>query len=98
MTKRTALSLPDDLYRDIERARKRANQDRSSWIQEAAAEYLKQRTREEEEEAWLSADERFPRSPDELTLERWKDRHWSELLGQEAAAQPPAGTRRKRRQ
>jgi hypothetical protein len=93
MTKRTALSLPDDLYREIERARKRVKQDRSSWLQEAAAEYLKKRTREEEEEAWLSADERFPRSADELALERWKDRHWNELLGEE----PPAASRRKRR-
>ena len=37
MTKKTAISLPDDLFRDIERARKRSKKDRSTWIQEAAA-------------------------------------------------------------
>ncbi len=40
MTKKTAISLPDDLYREIERARKRANKDRSGFIQEALGEYL----------------------------------------------------------
>ena len=40
MTKRTAISLPDDLYQKIERARKRSGSDRSSWIQEALGEYL----------------------------------------------------------
>lgn len=97
MTKRTALSLPEALYRDIERARKRSNQDRSSWIQEAAAEYLKKRTRQEEEEAWLSADERVPATADELALERWKSRHWSELFSEEVVRARSA-PRRKRPQ
>jgi len=68
VTKKTAISLPDDLYRDIERARRRSKKDRSTWIQEAASEYLKKRTKEEEEEAWLSADERIPMSEDERSF------------------------------
>jgi predicted transcriptional regulator len=83
MTKKTAISLPDDLYRDIERARKRSKKDRSTWIQEAASDYLKRRTKEEEIEAWLSAEERVPRSADELALDRWKERHWAELFAEE---------------
>lgn len=94
MTKRTAVSLPDGLYRDIERARKRANQDRSSWLQEAASEYLKKRTREEEEEAWLSSDERVTPIADEVALERWKERHWSELLAEEPLPVAPAKRKR----
>ena len=46
-SKRTAISLPDDLYRNIERARRRAKKDRSTWIQEAAEDYLRKRTRDE---------------------------------------------------
>lgn len=83
MTKRTAVSLPDGLFREIERARKRVNQDRSSWLQEAASEYLNKRTAEDEEEAWLSSDERVPPSADELALDRWMERHWSELIAEE---------------
>jgi len=60
VTKRTAISLPDDLFREIERARKRTKKDRSTWLREAASEYLKRRSREEEIEAWLSAYERIP--------------------------------------
>ncbi len=96
MTKRTAISLPDDLYRDIERARRRAKKDRSTWIQEAAAEYLKRRTKEMEIEAWLSAYERVPLSEDEAALERWREAHWDELFAAESAERRPAPRRRPR--
>ena len=85
MTKRTAISLPDDLYREIERARSRSKKDRSTWIQEAASEYLKKRTKEEEIEAWLSAYERVPLSQDEIAFDRWKERHWAQLFAEESA-------------
>ena len=84
MTKRTAISLPDDLYREIERARGRSKKDRSTWIQEAASEYLKKRTKAEEIEAWLSAYERVPLSEDEIAFDRWKERHWTLLFAEES--------------
>src|SRR5712691_8860903 len=87
MTKKTAISLPDDLFRDIERARKRSKKDRSTWIQEAASEYLKKRTKEEEVEAWLSAYERVPLSEDELAFDRWKDAHMAELFAEDECDQ-----------
>lgn len=68
MTKKTAISLPDDLYREIERARKRARKDRSAWLQEAASDYLKKRTKEEEIEAYFAGYERVPLSEDELSF------------------------------
>lgn len=83
MTRKTAISLPDDLYREIERARKRTKKDRSTWIQEAASEYLRKRTKEEEIEAWLSAYERVPLTEDELALQRWMDEHIGELFAEE---------------
>jgi len=67
MTKRTAISLPDDLFRDIERARRRSKKDRSTWIQEAASDYLKKRTNEEEIEEYFAAYERATLSRDELS-------------------------------
>ncbi len=92
MTKKTAISLPDDLFREIERARKRARKDRSTWIQEAAGEYLRRRSKEEEIEAYFAGYERVPSSEDELALERWKERHWTELFAEGSVPRP----RRKR--
>jgi hypothetical protein len=65
MTKRTAISLPDDLYREIERARKRSKKDRSSWIQEAAADYLKRKTMQERIDAYFESYRRDPDGNDE---------------------------------
>lgn len=71
LTKRTAISLPDQLYREIERARKRSKKDRSTWIQEAASEYLKRRTEAEDVEAYFAAYERAPLGDDELAAIRY---------------------------
>ncbi len=64
MTKKTAISLPDDLYREIERARKRVNKDRSTWLQEAAADYLKRKTMQEKIEAYFDGYRRIPDGDD----------------------------------
>lgn len=88
MTKRTAVSLPDALFREIERARKRAKLDRSTWIQEAASEYLKRRSKEEEIEAYFSGYERAPLTEDELSLLQWNAEHLDDLVSAETA--PPA--------
>ena len=74
------ISLPDDLYRDIERARRRTNKDRSTWMQEAAAEYLKKRTLDREIEAWLSAEERVPLSEDERSFIGYGTRGLARLM------------------
>lgn len=88
MTKRTAISLPDGLFREIERARKRAKKDRSAWIQDAAAEYLKRRSKEEEIEAYFTAYEREPLTEDELSLLRWNAEHLGDRFVGEK--EPPA--------
>ena len=67
MTKKTAISLPDDLYRDIERARKRSRKDRSTWIQEAASEYLR-KANQDEVEAWYAGYARAPLTSDERSF------------------------------
>jgi metal-responsive CopG/Arc/MetJ family transcriptional regulator len=92
MTKRAAISLPDDLFREIERARKRAKKDRSTWLQDAASEYLKKRTKEEEIEAYFSAYERVPLTEDELASLRWNEEHFGEAFDD-----PPARTATRRR-
>ena len=96
VTKKIAISLPDDLFRAVERARRLSRKDRSTWLQEAASDYLRKRTKEEEIESWLSADERFPPTKDEIALQRWQEAHWSELFSDEEPAPLPAVKRRKR--
>lgn len=92
VTKRTAISLPDALYREIERARRRAGKDRSGWLQEAASEYLKKHSKEEEVEAYFRAYERTPLTEDELSLLRWNEEHFGETLDE-----APKPSKRKRR-
>jgi metal-responsive CopG/Arc/MetJ family transcriptional regulator len=88
--------MSDDLYRDIERARKRAGKDRSLWLQEAASEYLKKRTKEEEIEAWLSAYERVPLSADEKALSAWLGKTLPERFAAAYGDEKPVKTRRRR--
>lgn len=87
MTKRTAISLPDELFREIERARKRSKKDRSTWIQEAAADYLKRKTMQEKIEAYFEGYRRIPDGddPDFMAMEKialedspYKDEEWPE--------------------
>ena len=72
MTKKTAISLPDELFREIERARKRSNKDRSTWIQEAASDYLKRKTMQEKIDAYFEGYRRIPDGddPDFLAMEK----------------------------
>jgi metal-responsive CopG/Arc/MetJ family transcriptional regulator len=67
VTKRTAISLPDGLYREIERARKRAGKDRSTWLQEAASDYLVRRDRAAKIEAYFAGYERAPDTDEDIT-------------------------------
>ncbi len=87
MTKRTAISLPDELFREIERARNRRHMDRSTWLQEAAGEYLKHKSKEQEIDDYFAAYERAPLTEDEIALGRWMDEHAVELL-EDADARP----------
>ncbi len=92
VTKRIAISLPDDLYRDIERARGRVRKDRSTWIQEAASDYLTKKSRAEEVEAYFAGYERAPLDEDELAAIRWNEEHISEVL--DAQERPTRARRR----
>lgn len=40
MVRRIAVSMPEPMYADMERARKEASQDRSAWVQQAIADRL----------------------------------------------------------
>jgi len=66
VTKRTAISLPDSLFRDIERARKRDGLDRSGWLQEAAKRYLTRRVTQEQIDMYFEGYRRIPDTDDDF--------------------------------
>lgn len=72
MTKRIAISLPDELFRSIERVRKRRRVARSRLIQEAVGDYVKRNDEKALEEAYFEAYRRFPDGddPDFIAIER----------------------------
>lgn len=80
VTRRTAISLPDALYEQIERARRRTKKDRSTWLQEAASEYLRKRSKEAEIEDYFAGYERKPLTEDEISLLKWTEDHFGEGL------------------
>ncbi|OLD52163.1 MAG: hypothetical protein AUI58_04175 [Chloroflexi bacterium 13_1_40CM_2_70_6] len=71
MTKRAAISLPDQLYSRMERDRKTRRVPRSRWIQEAVHEYLAKRDEEKDVRAYFEGYRRFPETDEEFrALER----------------------------
>lgn len=65
MTKRVAISLPDELFRHVERLRKRKRVPRSTWIQEAVGDYVRRVDDEALVEAYFEGYRRIPDTEDE---------------------------------
>lgn len=72
MTKRIAISLPDDLFRQVERVRKRRKLPRSTLIQEAVGDYVRRTDEKALEEAYFDGYRRIPdgTDPDFIATER----------------------------
>ncbi len=66
MTKRTAISLPDELFKKVECARRHAGQDRSSWIQEALGDYLARTDETAKVAAYFDGYARIPDADDDF--------------------------------
>lgn len=72
MTRRIAISLPDDLYRRVERVRKRRRVPRSQLVQEALGEYVARTDEAALEQAYFDGYRRIPDGddPDFIAVER----------------------------
>lgn len=68
MTKRIAISLPDDLYERLECLRRERGAPRSLIIQEAVGEYLTDREREAKIEAYVRGYTENPETEEEIAL------------------------------
>ena len=70
MIKRIAVSMPEPMYVDMERARGGVGQDRSAWVQQAIADRLRREQREADIAAYIRG---YTEQPD--GEEEWA---WSE--------------------
>lgn len=72
MTKRIAISLPDEMFRSIERVRRRQRVARSALIQEAVGEYVRRNDEKALEERYFEGYRRIPdgEDPDFIAFER----------------------------
>ncbi len=66
MTKRIAISMPDPMFRDMEKARKRVGKHRSAWLQETVAERLAREKRARDIAAYIRGYELYPETEEEI--------------------------------
>ncbi len=66
MARKIGVSLPDELFRSLERARRRERKNRSSVIQEAVRRYLAEDKEAEEAAAYARAYAEEPEDPTEF--------------------------------
>jgi predicted transcriptional regulator len=73
MTKRIAVSLPDEMYRTLERVRRRRRVPRSVLIQEAVGDYMRRTDEKALEDAYFEGYRRIPdgNDPDFIAIERF---------------------------
>ncbi|MGH2498837.1 MAG: hypothetical protein ACRDF0_01900 [Candidatus Limnocylindria bacterium] len=70
MSKKVAISLPDELFARLEKAREHDRMDRSGWIQQALRRTLDARQHDADVKAYSRSYEEDPEGPDEL---EWAD-------------------------
>ncbi len=72
MVKKIAVSMPEPIFREMERARKRVRLTRSGWLQAAIEERLARLTREERIAADIRGYTEHPETDEELAeIEAW---------------------------
>ncbi|TMD61322.1 MAG: hypothetical protein E6I87_03130 [Chloroflexi bacterium] len=70
MAKKLAISMPEAIFKEMERSRKRRGKDRSAWLQEAIGERLRREKREADIAAYVRSYEEEPVTPEERTIVR----------------------------
>lgn len=66
MVRRIAVSMPEPMYEDMERARGTAGQDRSSWVQQAIADRLERERKAADIAAYIRGYTEQPDGEEEL--------------------------------
>lgn len=88
--KKVAISMPDPMFRQMERARKRKTSERSAWIQEAVGERLRRERRDVDAAAYVRGYELHPETPKEVAMAEASARALFEALDAEDGGWPDA--------
>lgn len=89
MTKRIAISLPEDLYERLERLRRERGAPRSLIIQEAVGEYLTDREREAKIQAYIRGYQENPETEEEMAEIEAFQRASADLIAREYPWEEP---------
>lgn len=65
-TRKVAISMPDPLYREVERLRKTSGESRSRFFQRAVVKLLTEQKRQEAVERYVEGYRRMPETVDEI--------------------------------
>jgi metal-responsive CopG/Arc/MetJ family transcriptional regulator len=87
MSKRVTISLSDEMYKRIERARKAAKRDRSSFVQEAVEERLATAERAERDAAYIRGYTDVPETNEEYAFSDAAAREMFRFLDADEAAE-----------
>ncbi|HEY8860662.1 MAG TPA: ribbon-helix-helix protein, CopG family [Candidatus Limnocylindria bacterium] len=87
MSKRVTISLSDEMYRRIERARKAAKRDRSSFVQEAVEQRLATEDRVERDAAYIRGYTEVPETDEEYAFSDAAAREMFRLLDADEAGE-----------
>lgn len=82
--------MPDPMFREMERARKRRSSDRSAWVQEAVAERLKREQHEADIAAYIRGYELYPETEEEIATAEASARLLFQALDEEDGGWPDA--------
>ncbi len=63
---KVAISIPKDLYREVERTRKKSRRSRSAVVQEALRRWLKAQKEASDAQQYVQAYRRMPETPQEI--------------------------------
>jgi len=69
-TRKIAISLPTDIYKAVERERRKRKQNRSEFLRIAVEELLRRQVEREEDERYVEAYRRHPETPDDVAETR----------------------------
>lgn len=72
MVKKIAVSMAEPIFREMERARKRAGKTRSAWLQDTVSEQLRRQKLADDIARYIRGYERFPETDEEIAeAEAW---------------------------
>ncbi len=88
--KKVAISMPEPMFREMERARRRKTTDRSTWVREAIGERLSRERQDADAAAYVRGYQLHPETSEEVAMAEAAARALFEALDAEDGGWPDA--------